>query len=110
MFHGTDSELTASLRDTLGAKLIAYLTSSNSTNAVQALVDGTEHLTIELRAKLILSHEAAAIVSEHDDRKTVQSWFQGMNPELDDISPARLIRDYSTDDITDMVLAAAHNL
>jgi hypothetical protein len=37
----------------------------------------------------------------------VQAWFQGMNPQLDDVPPARLLRDGQLDAAGQQVLAAA---
>jgi hypothetical protein len=37
----------------------------------------------------------------------VQAWFQGLNPHLDDRSPARLLREGDLAEVGPMVLAAA---
>ena len=38
---------------------------------------------------------------------SVRTWFQGLNPELDDRSPARLLREEGLDEVGPQILAAA---
>ena len=45
--------------------------------------------------------------SERDAPRVVQAWFQGLNPHLEDRSPARLLRDGDLDEVGPLVLAAA---
>jgi len=49
----------------------------------------------------------AALLAERDSRAVVQAWFQGMNPQLDDVPPARLLREGQVEDGAQAVLAAA---
>ncbi|WP_423185123.1 hypothetical protein [Arthrobacter sp. NyZ413] len=49
----------------------------------------------------------AALLAERDSRAVVQAWFQGMNPQLEDLAPARLLHDGDTDEAARQVLAAA---
>lgn len=42
-----------------------------------------------------------------DHPRVVQAWFQGMNPQLEDAAPARLIREGDLDEVGPRVLAAA---
>jgi hypothetical protein len=35
----------------------------------------------------------ALLLNESDGREVTQAWFQGVNPQLDDRSPARLLRE-----------------
>ena len=46
-------------------------------------------------------------IRSRDSRSVVQAWFQGMNPQLDDVPPARLLREGQVDDAAQAVLAAA---
>ncbi len=70
------------------------------TPVVHVLDDHDGVLTVEL-AKLVL------LLSEHDAPRVVQAWFQGLNPHLEDRSPARLLRDGDLDEVGPLVLAAA---
>lgn len=51
--------------------------------------------------------QIAVFMAEHDTPSVAQAWFQGLNPQLDDRSPARLLRDEDLDEIGPEVLAAA---
>lgn len=102
-----DAALVTHLRDILGAKLVAYLGSVKETRAVRQWADGERAPSAEVMTRLRHAFHIAALLAEHDARGTVQSWFQGMNPQLEDIPPARLLREGLLDDVAPKVLAAA---
>ena len=60
-----------------------------------------------VQQRLRLALTVALMIAERDDKHVAQAWFQGLNPQLDDISPARLLRDGDYDDAGKRVLAAA---
>jgi hypothetical protein len=47
------------------------------------------------------------MLAERDTAEVVQAWFQGLNPQLDDRSPARLLREGDLDEVGPLVLSAA---
>jgi len=49
----------------------------------------------------------AKTLAQSDPPSVVQAWFQGLNPLLDDRSPARLLREGDPGDAGPRVLAAA---
>jgi hypothetical protein len=51
----------------------------------------------------------AALLREREGAATVQSWFKGMNPQLDDQAPARLLRDQPLNVVGPEVTAAARS-
>jgi hypothetical protein len=51
----------------------------------------------------------AGILIERESAKTIQAWFQGMNPELGDKSPAALLRAEPLDDVGPNVVVAARS-
>lgn len=102
-----DAKLVMHLRDVLGAKLVAYLGSVKETRAVRQWADGERVPSSEVMTRLRHSYHVAALLTERDSRSTVQAWFQGMNPQLDDIPPARLLREGLLEDVAPKVLAAA---
>lgn len=59
--------------------------------------------------RLRLALHVAGILAERDHGRVVQAWFQGMNPQLDDVAPARLLREGDLDEIGPRVLAAARS-
>ena len=54
-----------------------------------------------------MAYRAAAIITARDSAHVAQSWFQGLNPLLDDRSPARLLRDGNLEEVGPQVLTAA---
>jgi hypothetical protein len=60
--------------------------------------------------RLRLAFHAAGILAEREQPRVVQAWFTGLNPQLDDASPARLIRESpDLDDTGARILAAARS-
>jgi hypothetical protein len=53
------------------------------------------------------AYHVAALLAARDTRAVVQAWFQGMNPHLDDVPPARLLREGQVEEAAQAVLAAA---
>ena len=47
------------------------------------------------------------MLAEAESPAIAQAWMQGLNPQLDDRSPARLLRDGDLDDIGPAVVGAA---
>src|SRR5437899_2894157 len=84
------AELVTALRSLLGAKLVAYLAGVKETRAVRQWADGTRKIgnpsDVE---RLRVAYRAARMVNTKDSTTVVQAWFQGLNPILDDVSPAR---------------------
>lgn len=54
-----------------------------------------------------LAYQVAGLLAERDQPRIIQAWFQGMNPQLEDTAPARLIREGDPDDVGPRVLGAA---
>jgi hypothetical protein len=101
------AEVVGRLRDILGARLVAYLGSVKETRAVRQWAEGDRTPSAEVVLRLRTAYHAAALLREKDSPPVVQAWFQGMNPRLDDVSPARLLRDGNLDQVGPSVLAAA---
>jgi len=102
-----DDVLVRELRDVLGAKLVAYIGSVKETRAVRQWADGDRKPSSEVMTRLRHAYHVAALLAEGDSRAVVQAWFQGMNPQLDDVPPARLLREGQVDEAAQLVLAAA---
>ena len=103
-------QLVTELRDLLGAKLVAYLGGVRETRAVRQWADGdrgVQDRTDEQRLRL--AHQVASLIAQKDTPAVVQAWFQGLNPQLDDRSPARLLREGDLDDAGPQVLTAARS-
>jgi hypothetical protein len=107
--RSSTAELVTALRELLGAKLVAYVGSVGETRAVRQWAEGQRHPSAAVERRLRLTFQVAGLLAERDDARVIQSWFQGMNPQLDDDSPARMLRDDDLDTAGPRVLAAARS-
>ena len=103
------AELVGQLRELLGAQLVAYLGSVTETRAVRQWAEGTRKPPAEAIRRLRLAYQVAGLLIERDQPRVVQAWFQGMNPQLEDTAPARLIREGNPDEVGPRVLDAARS-
>jgi hypothetical protein len=47
------------------------------------------------------------LISKNDCKEIAQAWFMGLNPQLNDRSPARLLREGEIDEVGPEIIAAA---
>lgn len=100
--------LVKELRDLLGAKLVAYLGGVRETRAVRQWAEGTRSIQDNTdERRLRLAYQIAVLIAERDAPDVIQAWFQGLNPALEDRSPARLLREGDLDEVGPAVLGAA---
>lgn len=102
-----EDQLVRELREILGAKLVAYLGSVKETRAVRQWADGERRPSADVLQRLRDAYHVAALLHERDAAPVVQAWFMGMNPQLDDVPPARLLREGRLEDTGPAVLSAA---
>lgn len=101
------SEVAAALRELLGARLVAYLGSVRETRAVNQWADGSREPSAEVQQRLRVALQIALTIAASESAQIAQAWFQGLNPQLDDRSPARLLREGDVDEVGPVVITAA---
>jgi hypothetical protein len=99
--------IVSELLEILGAKLTAYIGDVSHTRSVREWADGDRAPSAEIIQRLRVTFYVAGLLYEHEGKATVQSWFQGLNPQLADRAPARLLRDEPLDIAGPRVVAAA---
>lgn len=99
-------EVVAALREILGLKLCAYLGSVKETRAVNEWAEGDREPSEVVQRRLRLAFQVAQAIAEVDGPEVARAWFQGLNPQLADRSPARLLREGDVDEIGPEVIAA----
>ena len=99
-------DVVASLRSILGARLCAYLGSVKETRAVNEWADGMRVPGAETQRRLRLALQVAQTIADTDGAEVARAWFQGLNPHLEDRSPARLLREGDIDEVGPEVVAA----
>ncbi len=105
--RSTLPEVVREVRDILGARLCAYLGSVKETRAVHQWADGSRRPNADVERRLRTALQAAAPIAAADSAAVAQAWFQGLNPQLDDRSPLRLLREGDLDEVGPDVIAAA---
>jgi hypothetical protein len=100
-------EVAAELRDLLGARLVAYIGGVQNTRAVREWAEGARAPSKDEQQRLRLALQVALLITGADDKEIAQAWFQGMNPQLEDRSPARMLRDGDLNEAGPAVIAAA---
>lgn len=80
------------LRGILGARLTAYVGGVQSTRAVREWAEGGRTPGGAVQQRLRLALQVALMIADEDGTEITQAWFQGLNPQLDDRSPATMLR------------------
>lgn len=102
------ADLVTNLRELLGARLVAYLGNVKETRAVRQWAEGTREVANPTAVdRLRVAYRAASMITPRDGKEVAQAWFQGLNPLLDDRTPARLLREGDLETVGPQVLTAA---
>lgn len=102
------SVVASRLSDLLTPRMVAYVAGVQETRAVHQWADGTREVkSADVEDRLRLALQLALLLNEADTPRVVQAWFQGLNPHLDDRSPALLLREGDMNEVGPLVLAAA---
>ncbi len=105
--RSTFPEVVASLRELLGPRLVAYLGSVRETRAVHQWAEGTRAPADAVQLRLRVALQVASMLAAAEGPRTAQAWMQGLNPQLEDRSPARLLREGELQEVGPAVIGAA---
>jgi hypothetical protein len=81
------------LQETLGQKLVAYMTGLSDPKGVGHWARGDQQPRHEAEIRLRAAYQIFHLLLSEDSSHVVRAWFIGMNPQLDDDSPATAIRE-----------------
>jgi hypothetical protein len=99
-------KLVTQLTGILGKKLTAYIASVKDTRAIERWMAGSEAYK-GVEERLRLAYRLSKMISDHDGPRVVQAWFTGLNPELNDRVPIRLLREETVEKVGPELLGAA---
>lgn len=105
--RSTFPEVVTALRELLGPRLVAYLGAVRETRAVHQWADGARAPSDAVQQRLRVTLQVASMVAEVEGPRIAQAWLQGLNPQLDDRSPARLLREGELQEVGPAVVGAA---
>jgi hypothetical protein len=91
-------EVTAFLQDVLGQKLVAHMAGVSDPKTVGRWAKGERTPRADAEHRLRESYRIFQLLLTKESPHTVRAWFVGLNPQLDDESPARAIGEGRTRD------------
>lgn len=100
------AELVDALRTVLGARLVAYIAGVDGTAMIRDWAAGVTSPPAAAMTRLRTAYRVVRVLTHEASPGMAASWLQGTHPDLDDRSPARILRD-DTDDAQERVLRAA---
>jgi len=100
------SELAAQMVELIGRKLTAYIASVKDVRSVDRWIAGGQFYG-DAEERLRFGYQIVRMLSDYDKPSVVQAWLMGINPELGDRAPIKLIREYPIAEIAPQVLGAA---
>jgi hypothetical protein len=100
------SAVTAKLVEIIGRKLTAYIGGVKDVRAVDRWIAGGD-IYGDAEARLRFAFQLVRTLSEQDSPAVVQAWLTGVNPELGDRVPLRLLRENDIDSVAPAILSAA---
>lgn len=87
-----DTDLVEALTTKLGTKLVSFMVHRDTSTVSRWRRPGAR-LPDEATRSLRLVYEVFRLLEGDESDHTIRAWFIGMNPQLDDTSPAEAVRD-----------------
>jgi hypothetical protein len=98
-------DLVTRVTEIIGRKLTAYIAGTDDVRSVDRWIQGQGSYG-EAEARLRFTYQVVAPLAEHDQPAVVQSWLTGINPELKDRTPIRLLREQDLEVVGPELLSA----
>lgn len=86
-------DVAAFLREALGAHLVALIVGVDPKTVDRWAKSSEREIRHESETRLRHTYEVFRTLQQVEAPPTVRAWFMGMNPQIDDLSPAEAIRD-----------------
>ncbi|BBL79314.1 hypothetical protein RxyAA322_11680 [Rubrobacter xylanophilus] len=88
------TDVVSFLQDLLGRRLVAYVAGVKDVKTVSRWANGeVGSIRQESEERIRTAYEVAQLLVQFDSPRIVKAWFIGLNPQLDDVSPAEMIRE-----------------
>jgi hypothetical protein len=97
--------LVSQLVTIIGRKLTAYIANVKDPRAVDRWIKGNEAYG-DVESRLRFAFQVVRTLNQLDSPRVVQAWLTGVNPELGDRVPVRLLREGDLNIIGPEVLGA----
>lgn len=94
------ADVAAFLQDALGQKLVAYMAGVDDPKTIGRWASEKRRpQDLEAERKLRDTYQVFKLLLTKESPYTVRAWFVGLNPQLDDESPATAISEGRTKDV-----------
>jgi hypothetical protein len=97
--------LVRTLTGIIGKKLTAYVAGVKDVRALDRWMDGAEPYK-DAEARLRFTFRVVRTLQKSDHPAVVQAWLTGLNPELNDRVPVRLLREGDLEKVAPEILGA----
>jgi hypothetical protein len=87
------------LQEVLGQKLVAYIAGVSDARTVARWAAAERSPRGEPEQRLRCAYQIFQLLLAEESPHTIRAWFLGLNPQLDDQSPAQCIREGSFRDV-----------
>ena len=105
--RSTFPEVVTALRALVGPRLVAYVGSVRETRAVHQWAEGARAPGEAVQLRLRVALQVASMLAEAEGPRIAHAWLQGLNPQLEDRAPARLLREGDLQEVGPAVIGAA---
>ncbi len=103
------AEVVHELSALIGKKLTAYIGKSKDTRAVERWMGGAGPYK-DIEDRMRLAFRVTKMLRSHwENPEVIQAWLTGLNPELGDRVPIRLLREGTLEEDGNAVLTAARS-
>lgn len=93
------ADIAAFLQDALGQKLVAHIVGVQDPKTIGRWAKGRLPQDPSAEGKLRGAYQVFRLLLTQESPHTVRAWFVGLNPQLDDESPATAIAEGRTRDV-----------
>jgi hypothetical protein len=91
--ESTIKDVVEYMQEVLGQKLVAYIAEVANPRTVGRWAAGERTPRTEHEQRLRCAYQTFQLLLAEESPHTVRAWFLGLNPQLDDESPAQSIRE-----------------
>ena len=99
-------DLLRALTSNIGKKLTSFIARADDTEVIASWIAG-EPLPGDVDKRLRLAYQIVMTLTIHDSPAVAQTWLMGINPELGDRCPIRLLKEANLEDEAALIVGAA---
>lgn len=87
------SDMAAYLQEVLGQRLTAHIADVEDPQTVGRWIKGGRKPRAESEERVVAAYQIFQLLLSEEAPQTIRAWFLGLNPQLDDSSPAQALRE-----------------